>query len=90
MEISRPVSLLVGRHSVDTQAALTVDGAIAIFTVADIPGSNQWGTIIADRPWLAINEVQYMGQPIAVVVAKTQQIAQKAAKRITVLVVLRK
>ncbi len=68
----------------DTQTALAVDGAIAVFTAADIPGCNQWGTIIADQPLLAIDEVQYVGQPIAVVVAKTQQIAQKAAKRITI------
>lgn len=70
--------------ALNTQTALAVEGTIAVFTAAEIPGCNQWGTIIADQPLLAINEVQYVGQPIAVVVAKTQQIAQKAAKHITI------
>lgn len=70
--------------ALDTQVALAVEGVIAVFTAADIPGCNQWGTIIADQPLLTIDRVEYVGQPIAVVVAKTQQIAQTAAKHITI------
>ena len=68
--------------SLDTQKALTLEGVKGVFTAEDIPGSNQWGTIIADCPLLAKDEVQYLGQPIAVVVGTTRAIAQKATKLI--------
>jgi xanthine dehydrogenase large subunit len=68
--------------SLDIQDALTLDGIVAVFTADDIPESKQWGTIIADCPLLAKDEVQYVGQPIAVVVGKTKAIAQKATKLI--------
>ncbi|MGK7898804.1 MAG: xanthine dehydrogenase, partial [Xenococcus sp. (in: cyanobacteria)] len=53
--------------SLEIKDALAVEGIVAIFTADDIPESNQWGTIIADCPLLTKNEVQYIGQPIAVV-----------------------
>ncbi len=68
--------------SLDIQKALILEGVIGVFTADDIPGSNQWGTIIADCPLLAKDEVQYLGQPIAVVVGTTRAIAQKATKLI--------
>ncbi|GAB4540430.1 MAG: xanthine dehydrogenase molybdopterin binding subunit [Pleurocapsa sp.] len=68
--------------SLDYQEALELDGIVAILTAADIPGSNYWGTIIPDYPLLADEEVQYVGQPIAVVVGKNSAIAQQATKLI--------
>ena len=41
----------------------------AVFTAADIPGENQIGNIIQDEPLLAADEVDYVGQPVALVVA---------------------
>ncbi len=68
--------------ALNLKEALAPDGIVAVFTAEDIPGSNQWGSIIPDWPLLATDEVYYLGQPVAVVVGKTQASAQKAAKRI--------
>ncbi len=68
--------------ALDTEKALALEGIVAIFTAEDIPEGNRWGTIIADCPILAKDEVQYVGQPIAIVVGKTRAIAQKATKLI--------
>jgi xanthine dehydrogenase large subunit len=68
--------------SLDIQDAVTLDGIVAVFTTDDIPGSNQWGTLIADCPILAKDKVEYVGEPIALVVGKTRAIAQKATKLI--------
>ncbi len=68
--------------SLEIQDALALEGIVAVFTADDIPESNQWGTIITDCPILAKDEVQYIGQPIAVVVGQTKAIAQKATKLI--------
>ncbi len=62
--------------------ALALDGIVAAFAATDIPGTNQWGSIIPDWPLLATDEVHYVGQPVAVVVGKTKACAQKAAKKI--------
>ena len=68
--------------SLDTKETLAVEGIVAVFTADDIPESKYWGTLIADHPLLAKDEVCYVGQPIAVVVGKTKAIAQKATKLI--------
>jgi xanthine dehydrogenase large subunit len=68
--------------SLDIQDALTLDEIVAVFTADDIPESKQWGTLIADCPILAKDEVQYVGQPIALVVGKTKAIAHKATNLI--------
>ncbi len=68
--------------SLEVKDALSLEGIVAVFTADDIPESKQWGTLIADCPLLAKDEVQYIGQPIAVVVGKTRAIAQKATKLI--------
>jgi xanthine dehydrogenase large subunit len=68
--------------TLDTQPALALDGIVAVFTAEDIPGSRQWGTLIADGPILARDEVNYVGEPIAVIVGKTKAIAQQATKLI--------
>lgn len=68
--------------SLNTQPALTLDGIVRVFTAQDIPSNNQWGTMVADFPLLATDEVFYVGQPIAVVVGITKAIAQKAVKLI--------
>ena len=38
------------------------------------------GTILADRPPLAVKKVRYYGEPIGIVVAETEQIAKRAAE----------
>jgi len=56
-------------------------GVKAVYTVADIPGTNDCGPIIHDDPILADGEVFYIGQPIFIVVADTHTNARRAARR---------
>ena len=68
--------------SLDIQPALTQPGVVAILTAQDIPGVNQVGTIIEDEPLLAEDDVHYLGQPIALVIAETARKARTACKHI--------
>jgi xanthine dehydrogenase large subunit len=55
-------------------------GVVAVFTAADVPGENNVGPIVHDDPILADGEVQYLGQPIFLVVAATVDQARRAAR----------
>jgi xanthine dehydrogenase large subunit len=55
-------------------------GVVAVLTAADIPGTNDCGPIIHDDPILADGLVQYVGQPIFIVVADTHDNARRAAR----------
>lgn len=68
--------------SFDFSKAEKLDGVADILTFKDIPGKNQIGGIIPDEPLLAENEVHFIGQPIALVVAKDEFTARKARKLI--------
>ncbi len=70
--------------SIDYSEAEKLDGVERIFTYAAIPGENQIGGIIPDEPLFAEQEVHFMGQPIALIVAKTLAIAKKAKKIIKI------
>ena len=70
--------------ALNVKQALALDGIVAVFAASDIPGTNQWGSIIPDWPLLAQDEVNYLGQPIAVVVGKTKASAQKAAHKLAI------
>jgi xanthine dehydrogenase large subunit len=48
-----------------------------------VPGLNQVGHVFKDQPLLAFDEVGYIGQPIALVVADSRLAAQKAARLVT-------
>ena len=58
--------------------ALKVGGVERIFTAKDIPGKNLIGIIAKDQPILATDRVRYVGDPIALVAARTEKAAQKA------------
>ncbi len=68
----------------DLSEALNLDGVVKIITHKDIPGENQIGNIIADEHLLAEDKVEYTGEPIAVIIAETEEIAKKAKKKIFV------
>jgi len=59
--------------------ALSAPGVAAVITAKDIPGENQIGNIISDETILADGEVEYIGEPIAVVAADTVENAKAAA-----------
>jgi xanthine dehydrogenase large subunit len=66
--------------SVDLAPVRASAGVVAVLTVADIPGLNDCGPIIHDDPILADGLVQYVGQPIFIVVADSHDNARRAAR----------
>jgi xanthine dehydrogenase large subunit len=75
----------VARGSIErleTQKAKQSPGVHAVLSAADIPGSNQIGTLVADEPLLAQDTVDFVGQPVALVVAASQAAARAALARI--------
>ncbi len=70
--------------AIDTAAARAVDGVVAVFTAADVPGANQIGGIILDEPLLADGAVHFRGQPVALVVATDDRAARAGAAAVTV------
>lgn len=79
---------LVG-EGIDRAAVLAEHGVVAVFTAKDIPGENNCGPIVHDDPFLADGTVQYLGQPVAVIVARGMLHAREAAKKAQVRVVER-
>jgi xanthine dehydrogenase large subunit len=70
--------------SVDYSKALEFPGVINIITHKDIPGENQIGGIIFDEQLFASAEVHFVGQPIALIIAESDQIAYKARDLINI------
>ncbi len=71
-------------NKLDLRAALTSPGIIRILTATDIPGENQIGGIIPDEPLFAENEVHFQGQPVALVLAETVELARAAVSKIKI------
>ncbi|VAV84667.1 Xanthine dehydrogenase, molybdenum binding subunit [hydrothermal vent metagenome] len=69
---------------IDYSKAEQLEGVTRIFTHKDIPGENQIGGIILDEPLFAENEIHFWGQPIALIVAKSEFIARQARRLITI------
>jgi xanthine dehydrogenase large subunit len=66
----------------DLDLASRSRGVERILTADDIPGENQIGRIIPDEVLLATDEVEFVGQPIAVILANSEQNAKVAADKI--------
>lgn len=64
--------------------ALKIQGVISILTAEDIPGVNQVGGIIQDETLLAENEVHFIGEPLALIIAETADIAKLARNKIEI------
>ncbi len=70
--------------SLDITEAESSKGVHKVLIAKDIPGDNQIGRIIQDEELLAEKEVQFIGQPIAVVLADTKALAKQALKLINI------
>lgn len=70
--------------NIDIRDAAASDGVVRVITAGDLVGENQIGGIVPDEPLLAEGEVHFAGQPIAIVVAESEELARKAAKKIQV------
>ncbi|OLB67232.1 MAG: xanthine dehydrogenase subunit D [Actinobacteria bacterium 13_2_20CM_2_72_6] len=71
-------------RAVDITGALTLPGVYAVLTHEDVPGAKRYGLETPDQPVLAIGEVRYQGEPVAVVAADHPETARRAAARIAV------
>ena len=69
---------------VDTTEASRLPGVVRIFTARDIPGKNLTGIINKDRPLLVADKVRFMGDPVALVAAETEEAAEKGAAAVKV------
>jgi CO/xanthine dehydrogenase Mo-binding subunit len=69
--------------AIDTGEARAMPGVIAVLTAADVP-HNRYGLIDSDQPVLCEDVVRYEGDRVALVVAETSEIAERAAKAIAV------
>ncbi|MBJ3762362.1 molybdopterin-dependent oxidoreductase [Maribius pontilimi] len=61
-------------------AVRAAPGIIAVLTAADLPFDNDVSPAAGDEPLLAEGTVQYVGQPIFLVVAQSHLAARKAAR----------
>ena len=66
--------------AMDLSAVRAARGVLAVYTAEDIPGVNDCGPIIHDDPILAEDKVEYVGQPLFVVVADSHDNARRAAR----------
>ena len=71
-------------ESIDYSKALAYPGVIKILTHENIPGENQIGGIIPDETLFASMDVHFQGQPIALIIAESDQIAFEARKLIDI------
>ena len=67
---------------IDISKARKVPGVRAVVTGKDFPFT--FGTIIQDQPFLAIEKVRYVGEPVVAVAAETEAGAQEALEKIEV------
>lgn len=65
---------------VNIEKAKVLPGVIEVLVARDVPGMNAFGGIIPHQPVLAGDVVRYVGDPLAVVYAETEVIAEEAAK----------
>src|SRR5262245_26896755 len=68
-------------NAVESREAVRVAGVRGIFTAQDLPQPvPRFGPVYADRPLLASGETKFSGEPVAVVLAETEDAADTAAR----------
>lgn len=66
--------------SIDLSAVISAEGVIGVITVDDVPGHTDIGPVFPGDPVLAIDKVEYIGQPIFAVAAISNDLARRAVK----------
>lgn len=69
---------------IDTLKAAQLDGVEAVLTADDIPGEKAFGIVIKNQAILALDRVRYLGDGVALVAARTKEIAERASALIEV------
>jgi len=71
--------------SIDTSAACQIPGVQYVFTDRDLPDPMpRYGPFLEDQPLIATGEVKFFGDPVAAVVAESEDIAEEASKLVKV------
>ena len=70
--------------SVDIAPALAIPGVHAVLTHEDVPGRKTYGMEHPDQPVLAMQNVRYQGEAVAIVAADHPETARRAAAAIGV------
>ncbi|MCK1599075.1 xanthine dehydrogenase family protein molybdopterin-binding subunit [Bradyrhizobium sp. 164] len=70
--------------SVDSSVARAMDGVVDVLIGEDVASFGNWGVVLKDRPIIATDRVRYVGEPVAVVIAETIEIAENAAELVDV------
>jgi len=70
--------------SIDTEKAKKMPGVFGIMTADNIKGTNRIRALVPDQPILCENKVRTLGDPIAIVAAKTREQARAAAAAVKV------
>ena len=63
--------------SVDTSKAEALPEVAGVYLAKDL-SHNRWGAIVQDQPLLVEEQIEYLGEPIAVIAAKTPEAAYEA------------
>ena len=71
------------RLALDVSAAESAAGVVAVLTAKDVP-HNEFGLILRDQPVFSFDIVRSVGDPLAMVVAETEELAARARDLIRV------
>jgi CO/xanthine dehydrogenase Mo-binding subunit len=71
-------------RAIDISGAVQLPGVCAVLTHEDVPGEKRYGGQFRDQPVLAIDQVRYFGEPVALVAAENPEQARLAAAAICV------
>ncbi|MGI9368804.1 MAG: xanthine dehydrogenase molybdopterin binding subunit [Ruegeria sp.] len=66
--------------AMDLSAVKSADGVVSVMTAEDLPFSNDVSPSIHDEPLLSDGTVNYIGQPVFLVIATSHLAARKAAR----------
>lgn len=70
--------------NIDFSEVLKSEGVVDLISSSSISGINQIGGIIKDETLFAENEVEFIGEPIALILAKDKELAKQASKKIRI------
>ncbi|HEY5807515.1 MAG TPA: xanthine dehydrogenase molybdopterin binding subunit, partial [Povalibacter sp.] len=68
-------------REMDLSAVRHTPNVVAVVTAADVPGENNYGSVLHDDPIFSASLIEYAGQPLFAVAATSHAAAQRAAAR---------
>lgn len=71
-------------EEIDVSKAKAMDGVACVLTAKDIPGINRYGIAFQDQYALVEEKARYVGDPVAILAAESEEVAKDAIKAIRV------